>query len=129
MDGGLAIFGLGLFLLGIANLYVRHSYWLAVPVLLLAVVSMGLAFSESKRLREVSLGVGVALLLLTIVALAVGTSWWLPLATFLFAVAYGVLWAEYRFPFFQHVAPGDVPRHSERRFHVHWPWHRRRVTP
>ncbi|AKQ69833.1 hypothetical protein A176_006745 [Myxococcus hansupus] len=130
MDGGLAIFGFGLFLLGIANLYTRHSYWLAVPVLLLSVVSMGLAFSESKRLREVSLGMGIALLVLTLIAVAVGTPWWLPMATFLFAAAYGVLWAEYRFPFFQHVSPGEEPRHhSERRFHVHWPWHRRRVTP
>ena len=129
MDGGLAILGFGLFLLGIANLYTRHSYWLAVPVLLLAVVSMGLAFSESKRLREVSLGLGIALLVLTLIAVAVSTPWWLPMATFLFATAYGVLWAEYRFPFFQHVTPDEVPRHSERRFHVHWPWHRRRVTP
>ncbi|MBL0698390.1 hypothetical protein [Comamonas sp. JC664] len=129
MDGGLAIFGLGLFLLGIANLYTRHSYWLAIPVLLLSVLSMGMAFSESKRLREVALGIGAVLLVLTLVALGVGTPWWLPLATFLFAVAYGTLWAEFRFPFFQHTTPEEAHRHSDRRFHVHWPWHRRRVTP
>ncbi len=129
MDGGLGVLGLGLFLLGIANLYTRHSYWLAVSILLLSVVSMGMAFSESKRLRELSLGLGAALLVLTIIALAVGTSWWLPLATFLFAVAYGVLWAEYRFPFFQHVTEDEVPHHTGKRFHIHWPWHRRRVSP
>ncbi len=128
MDGGLAIFGFGLFLMGIANLYARTSYWLAWVLLALSVVSMGLAFSESKRLREVSLGMGVALLVLTVVALMTGTAWWLTLGTFLFAVAYGVLWAEYRFPFFEHVRPEDVPHH-ERRFHVHWPWHRRRAVP
>ncbi|WP_426756340.1 hypothetical protein [Myxococcus sp. Y35] len=129
MDGGLAVFGFGLFLLGIANLYTRHSYWLAVSVLLLSVISMGMAFSESKRLRELSLGMGVVLLVLTVIALAVGTPFWLPIATFLFAVGYGVLWAEYRFPFFEHVSGDAVPHHTGKRFHVHWPWHRRRATP
>lgn len=128
MDGGLAIFGFGLFLLGIANLYARTSYWLAWVLLALSVVSMGLAFSESKRLREVSLGLGVALGVLAVAGLALGAPWWLALGAFLFAVAYVVLWAEYRFPFFEHVRPEDVPHH-ERRFHVHWPWQRRRAVP
>ncbi|MFP2906417.1 hypothetical protein ACLESD_15410 [Pyxidicoccus sp. 3LFB2] len=131
MDGGLAIFGFGLFLLGIANLYARTSYWMAWVMLALSLVSMGLAFSESKRLREVSLGLGVALLVLTGVAMATGTPWWLSLGAFLFAVAYGVLWAEYRFPYFEHVSPEEAKAQAQARrsHHMHWPWQRRRVTP
>lgn len=127
MDGGLAVFGFGLFLFSIANLYARTTYWMAWVMLALSVVSMGWAFSESKRLREISLGLGVALLLLSIVALAVGAPWWLAVGAFLFAVAYGVLWAEYRFAYFEHVRTEDMPHH-ERRFHIHWPWHRRRTA-
>lgn len=130
MDGGLAVFGFGLFLLGIANLYARTSYWMAWVMLVLSLVSMGVAFSESKRLREVSLGLAVALLVLTGVAMALDTPWWLALGSFLFAVAYGVLWAEYRFPYFEHVGPGEASAHAQtRRFHMHWPWQRRRITP
>jgi hypothetical protein len=130
MDGGLAVFGFGLFLLGIANLYARTSYWMAWVMLALALVSMGLAFSESKRLREVSLGLGAVLLVLTGVAMATGTPWWLSLGSFLIAVAYGVLWAEYRFSYFEHVGPEEARPHAQaRRFHLHWPWQRRRVTP
>ncbi len=130
MDGGLAIFGFGLFLLGIANLYARTSYWMAWVMLALSLVSMGLAFSESKKLREVSLGLSIALLLLTGVAMATATPWWLALGAFLFAVAYGVLWAEYRYPFFEHVSADEAKAHAQaRRFHMHWPWQRRRVTP
>lgn len=129
MDGGLAIFGFGLFLLSIANLYARDNHALALVTLILSVLSMGMAFSESKRLREWSLGLGVALLVATGVALAMGTAWWLTLGTFLFAVAYGVLWAEYRFPFFEHVTREEAAHLHERRFHMHWPWHRRRILP
>jgi hypothetical protein len=126
MDGGLAIFGFGLFMLSIANLFARVSHWLAFATLALAVLSMGMAFSESRRLREISLGLSVALLVLAVVALATGTAWWLTLGIFLFAVAFAVLWAEYRFAYFEHVGPGDVPHHA-RRFHM--PWHRRRAVP
>lgn len=133
MDGGLAIFGFGLFLLGIANLYARTSYWLAWVLLAVSLVSMGLAFSESKRLREASLGLGAVLLVLSGVAVATDTPWWLALGTFLFAVAYGVLWAEHRYPFFEHVTSDEAKAHArarqERRFHLHWPWSRRRITP
>ena len=133
MDGGLAVFGFGLFLLGIANLYARTSYWLAWVLLAISLVSMGVAFSESKRLREISLGLGVTLLVLSIVAMATGTPWWLSLFTFVFAVAYGLLWAEYRYAFFGHISPEEAAAHErahqERRFHVHWPWHRRRAMP
>jgi hypothetical protein len=130
MDGGLAVFGFGLFLLGIANLYARTSYWMAWVMLALSLVSMGLAFSESKRLREVSLGMSVVLLVLSGVAMATGVPWWLALGAFLFAVAYGVLWAEFRFPFFEHVGPEEAKAHAQaRRFHMHWPWQRRRVAP
>lgn len=128
MDGGLAIFGFGLFLLGIANLYARTSYWMAWVMLALSLVSMGLAFSESKRLREVSLGMAIVLLVLSGVAMATGTPWWLALGAFLFAVAYGVLWAEFRFAYFEHLGPGEAtraPAHA-RRLHMHWPWQRRR---
>jgi hypothetical protein len=130
MDGGLAVFGFGLFLLGIANLYARTSYWMAWVMLALSLVSMGLAFSESKKLREVSLGMSVVLLVLSGVAMATGVPWWLALGSFLFAVAYGVLWAEFRFAYFEHVGPEEAQAHAHaRRFHMHWPWQRRRVTP
>ncbi|QSQ21149.1 hypothetical protein JY651_39070 [Pyxidicoccus parkwayensis] len=129
MDGGLAVFGFGLFLLGIANLYARTSYWMAWIMLALSLVSMGLAFSESKRLREVSLGMSIVLLVLSGVAVATGARWWLALAAFLFAVAYGVLWAEFRYAFFEHISPEEAKAHAHaRRFHVHWPWHRRRTV-
>ncbi|MBU8895614.1 hypothetical protein DRW03_19980 [Corallococcus sp. H22C18031201] len=126
MDGGLAVFGFGLFILSIANLYARSAFWLAWSTLALSLIAMGMAFSESKRLREWSLGIAVALGVLTLVALVTGTAWWLTLATFLFAAAFGILWAEYRFPYFEHVSPTEA--HSERRFHVHWPWHRRHTA-
>ncbi|WP_426748486.1 hypothetical protein VZQ01_18220 [Myxococcus faecalis] len=129
MDGGLAIFGFGLFLLSIAGLYARTAYGLVVALLVLAVASMGMAFSESKKLRELSLGVSIALLLLATVSLATGTVWWLTLGTFLFAVAFGVLWAEFRFSAFGNVRREDLPVHQHppaRRMNVHWPWHRRR---
>ncbi|MBJ6760532.1 hypothetical protein JGU66_07135 [Myxococcaceae bacterium JPH2] len=127
MDGGLAVFGFGLFLLSIANLYARSAFWLAWSTLALALIAMGMAFSESKRLREWSLGIAVALGVLTLVALVSGTAWWLTLATFLFAAAFGILWAEYRFAYFEHVSPTEAHA-SERRFHVHWPWHRRHTA-
>ncbi|WP_342377915.1 hypothetical protein NVS55_01255 [Myxococcus stipitatus] len=131
MDGGLAVFGFGLFLLSIAALYARTGYWMAVSVLVLSLISMGMAFSESKKLRTLSLGLSIALLVLATVGLAVGTVWWLPLAAFLFAVAYAVLWAEYRFAFFGNVKQADLPAHpaTSRRMHVHWPWQRRRSVP
>ncbi|HYH94712.1 hypothetical protein, partial [Hyalangium sp.] len=121
MDGGLALFGLGLFLLSIAGLYVRSSFGLAWFLLAAALVSMGMAFSESKRLREVSLGLGVALLGAALVSLIVGAMWWMVLGTFLFSAAYVVLWAEFRFPSFGHVTADQVPHHARGRWRIHWP--------
>ncbi|RKH03147.1 hypothetical protein D7V97_26915 [Corallococcus sp. CA053C] len=126
MDGGLAIFGFGLFLLSIANLFARTSYWLAWPLLLISMVTMGMAFSESKRLRNVSLGASAVLAVLGIIAWATGTPWWLTLAVFLFAVAFGMLWAEFRYTYFGHVTQEQLP-HRAKRGPVHWPWQRRRV--
>ncbi|WP_224369086.1 hypothetical protein [Hyalangium versicolor] len=120
MDGGLALFGFGLFLLSIAGLYVRSAFGLAWFMLAVALVSMGMAFSESKRLREVSLGLGVLLLGATVVGLIAGVLWWMALGAFLFSMAYLVLWAEFRFPFFGHVSAEQVPHH-ERRWRIHWP--------
>ncbi|GMT97632.1 hypothetical protein KH5H1_17510 [Corallococcus caeni] len=127
MDGGLAIFGFGLFLLSIASLYARTAYWLAWPLLAISMLAMGMAFSESKRLRDLSLGVAAVLGVLFIAALATGTVWWLTLAVFLFAVAFGMLWAEFRFEYFGHVTRQELPHHHARRGPVHWPWQRRRV--
>lgn len=121
MDGGLAIFGFGLFLLSIAGLYVRSAFGLAWFLLALSLVSMGLAFSESKRLREVSLGMGVVLLGTVVVSLIAGVMWWMVLATFLFSMAYLVLWAEFRFPFFGNVTAEQVPHHERGRWRIHWP--------
>lgn len=121
MDGGLALFGFGLFLLSIAGLYVRSSFGLAWFVLAVSLVSMGMAFSESKRLREISLGMGIALLVAAVVSLIVGAVWWMVLGTFLFAVAYMVLWAEFRFPGFGHITPEQVPHHERGRWRIHWP--------
>ena len=121
MDGGLALFGFGLFLLSIAGLYVRSSFGLAWYLLAAALVSMGMAFSESKRLREVSLGLGVALLAGSLVSLIVGAVWWMVLGTFLFAVAYVVLWAEFRFVAFGNITQDQVPHHTKGRWRIHWP--------
>jgi hypothetical protein len=126
MDGGLAIFGFGLFLLSIAGLYVRSSFGLAWFLLAAAIVSMGMAFSESKRLREVSLGLGVALLAASVVSLLAGALWWMVLGATLFAAAYIVLWAEFRFVAFGHIPPEQVPHHS-RRWRIHWPRRAHRV--
>lgn len=126
MDGGLAILGFGLFMLSIANLYARSAHWLAWPVLAISMLTMGMAFSESKRLREVPLWVAAALGVLFIISLATGTVWWLSLAMFLFTVAFGLLWAEFRFEYFGHVTRQELPHHA-RRGPVHWPWQRRRV--
>lgn len=121
MDGGLAIFGFGLFLLSIAGLYARSAFGLALFVLALSLVSMGMAFSESKRLREMSLGIGVLLLGATIVSLIAGVVWWMVLGTAVFAVAFGVLWAEFRFTTFGNVTADQVPQHEHGRWRIHWP--------
>lgn len=121
MDGGLALFGFGLFLLSIAGLYVRSSFGLAWALLAAGLVSMGMAFSESKHLREVSLGLGVALLAASVVSLFLGAVWWMVLGTFLFAAAYFVLWAEFRFVAFGHITPEQVPHHDRSRWRLHWP--------
>ena len=116
MDGGLGLFGLGLFLLSIALLYAREALMLALPLLGLSLLSMGLAMSESPRRREVALGVGVACELSALVSLAFAVSWWWVVATALFGVAYLVLWAEFRFAFFEHLPPaGGPPRDGEAR--------------
>ena len=65
---------------------------------------MGFAMSESSRRREVALGIGVACEVAALVSLAFAVSWWWVLATALFGLAYGVLWAEFRFAFFNHVS-------------------------
>jgi hypothetical protein len=127
MDGGLAVLGFGLFIFSIANLYARSAYGLAWFVLALSLVSMGMAFSESKNLRSMSLGLGVALFLGTIVALIAGVTWWLTLGTFLFGVAYMFLWAEFRFPAFGNVRAEDVPHHPPGRWRIHLPFRRQRV--
>ncbi|MBM7112761.1 hypothetical protein [Archangium primigenium] len=113
MDGGLGLFGLGLFLLSIALLYAREALGLAGVLLVLSVVSMGFAMSESSRRRDLALGVGVTCLVSSLVSVAFAVSWWWVLATALFGVAYLVLWAEFRFAFFQHMpqeaGPGATP--------------------
>jgi hypothetical protein len=121
MDGGLALFGFGLFLLSIAGLYVRSSFGLAWFLLAAALVSMGMAFSESKRLREISLGLGGALLAAAVVSLIAGAVWWMVLGTFLFAAAYVVLWAEFRFVGFGHITQEQVPHHARGWWRIHWP--------
>jgi hypothetical protein len=121
MDGGLALFGFGLFLLSIAGLYVRSAFGLAWFLLAVSLVSMGMAFSESKRLREVSLALGAVLLVAGVVSLIMGVMWWMVLGTFAFAAAYLVLWAEFRYAFFGNVPPGQAPQHAHRRWRIHWP--------
>ncbi len=121
MDGGLAIFGFGLFLLSIAGLYARSAFGLAWFLLAVALVSMGMAFSESKRLRELSLGLGVVLIVAAAVSFFAGVVWWMALGTFLFGVAFSVLWAEFRFPAFGNITPDQVPHHTHRRWRIHWP--------
>jgi hypothetical protein len=117
MDGGLGLFGLGLFLLSIALLYAREAFGLAWLLLAMSLASMGLAMSESPRRREVALGIGVVCVLSALVSLAFAVSWWWVVATAVFGVAYLVLWAEFRFPFFQHVpqeAAGPGTHHARR---------------
>ena len=103
MDGGLGLFGLGLFLLSIALLYAREAFGLAWLLLAMSLVSMGLAMSETPRRRDVALGIGVVCVVSALVSLAFGVSWWSVVATAIFGVAYIVLWAEFRFAYFQHV--------------------------
>jgi hypothetical protein len=121
MDGGLAIFGFGLFLLSIAGLYARSAFGLAWFLLAVGLVSMGMAFSESKRLRELSLGLGGLLILASAVSLFMGVVWWMALGTFLFGVAFAVLWAEFRFLAFGNITADQVPHHAARRWRLHWP--------
>ena len=123
MDGGLGLFGLGLFLLSIALLYARQAFGLAWLLLALSLVSMGFAMSESPRRRELALGIGVVCLGAALVSLATAVSWWWVVATATFGVAYLVLWAEFRFPFFQHVpqqaaGTGTPTPHHARRFRL-----------
>ena len=127
MDGGLAIFGFGLFLLSIAGLYARSAFGLAWFLLAVALVSMGMAFSESKRLRELSLGLSGLLIAAAAVSLFMGVTWWMALGTFLFGVAFAVLWAEFRFPAFGNVTADQVPHHTHRRWRIHWPRRMHRV--
>ena len=127
MDGGLAIFGFGLFLLSIAGLYARSAFGLALFVLALSLVSMGMAFSESKRLREVSLGLGVLLLGAAIVSLIVGVVWWMVLGTAIFAVGFGVLWAQFRFASFGNVTAEQAAPREHSRWRLPWPRRAHRV--
>jgi hypothetical protein len=126
MDGGLAVFGVGLFLFAIANLYNRTGDWLAWLSLALSIGVMGMAFSESKHLRTTSLAVGGVMLALGIVGLIAGLSWWQWLGAAAFGVAFLVLWAEFSFPAFGRVRAEDVPHHTPRR-RWHLPLRRQRV--
>lgn len=119
MDGGLGLLGLGLFLLSIANLYVRGHWLLAVALMLASLVSMGYAFSESTRRREVSLGLGVALLLVALAALISGVGTWRWLSTAAFGAAFVLLWAEFRFPAFGNVPATSRPARTGRRRLLH----------
>lgn len=113
MDGGLGLFGLGLFLLSIALLYAREAFGLAWLLLAMALVSMGFAMTDTPRRREIALGIGVVCVGSALVSLAFSVAWWWLVATAIFGVAYLVLWAEFRFPFFQHMqqeAPGPASR-------------------
>jgi len=123
MDGGLGLFGLGLFLLSIALLYARTAFGLAWTLLALSLVSMGFAMSESPRRRELALGIGVVCMAAALVSLATGVTWWWVVASAVFGVAYLVLWAEFRFPFFQHIpqeaaGPATGSTHHARRFRL-----------
>lgn len=127
MDGGLAIFGFGLFLLSIAGLYARSAFGLAWFLLAMALVSMGMAFSESKRLRELSLGLGAVLIVAAAVSFFAGVTWWMALGTLIFGVAFSVLWAEFRFPAFGNITADQVPHHAPGRWRIHWPRRMHRV--
>jgi hypothetical protein len=127
MDGGLAIFGFGLFLFSIANLYSRSAYVLGWVLLALSLVSMGMAFSESKNLRNVSLGLGGGLLVAAIVSAIAGVVWWQWVGTLAFSIAFGLLWAEFRYPAFGNVRAEDVPPHAPGRWRIHLPHRRQRV--
>lgn len=127
MDGGLALFGFGLFLLSIASLYVRSAFGLAWFLLAVSLISMGTAFSESKRLGTVSLVLGGVLLVAAVVSLLAGVMWWLVLGTFLFATAYVVLWAEFRYSFFGNVPPKQAPHPPRGRWRLPWPRRAHRV--
>ncbi|MCI0570355.1 MAG: hypothetical protein L0Y66_06365 [Myxococcaceae bacterium] len=108
MDGGLAIFGLGLFLFAVANLYIGANWGVAWVVLALSVLSMGMAFSEYRGRRNVALGMGAVLLLLELWAAIARAPWWIQVLLVAFAAAYFMLWAEYRFPVFGHVGEGET---------------------
>ncbi|XXF78406.1 hypothetical protein P2318_01230 [Myxococcaceae bacterium GXIMD 01537] len=127
MDGGLAVFGFGLFLFSIANLYARSAYGLAWVLLALSLVAMGMAFSESKNLRLVSLGLGVVLLAAGLISLIAGVTWWLWVGTMAFGAAFLLLWAEFRFPVFGHVRAEDVPPPGTTRRRLHVPFRHRRA--
>lgn len=121
MDAGLGLFGLGLFLLSIALLYARTAFGLAWALLAMSLVSMGFAMSETPRRRDIALGIGVACVVAAVASLATGVAWWWVVATGVFGVAYLVLWAEFRFPYFQHVpqqAAGTTPHHARRFFRL-----------
>lgn len=121
MDAGLGLFGLGLFLLSIALLYARTAFGLAWALLAMALVSMGFAMSETPRRRDIALGLGAGCVVAALVTLALGVDWWWVVATGVFGVAYLVLWAEFRFPFFQHVpqqTAGPRTHHTRRLFRM-----------
>lgn len=127
MDGGLAVFGFGLFLFSIANLYARTNYVLAWLLLALSLVAMGVAFSESRKLRTISLGLGGALLVTALVALIAGLTWWTWLGTLIFGAAFMLLWAEFRFPAFGNVRAEDTPHEAHGRRRLHRPFRRQRA--
>jgi hypothetical protein len=108
MDAGFAIFGIGLFLIFMTNLFVQGPLLLSVALIALALTACGLAFSERPHRREWALGISVAALLLAALSTLSGGRWWMGLALAAASIAFGILWAEYRFPAFGRVPfPAD----------------------
>lgn len=117
MDTGFGLLGFGLFLFAISNFYARVGQPLAWVVFLLSLVAMGYTFSEKSTgtRRTVALGLAVAMAVLAIVGIAVGLPAWSWLLSIGFAVGFAVLWAEFRFSFFEHLGEEQVVvRHDER---------------
>jgi cation transport ATPase len=112
LDGGLGIFGLGLFLFFISNLYAGlDSAWGGAWVILaLSLVSMGYAFADAPlaKRRNLALGMGVVMLLLEVWAAILGVAWWIQVLNVVFAGAYIIIWAEYRFSAFGHVTGAEA---------------------
>ena len=117
MDAGFGLLGFGLFLFAISNFYARVGQPLAWVVFLLSLVAMGYTFSEkgTGTRRMVALGLAVAMAVLAILGIVVRVPAWSWLLSFGFAVGFTLLWAEFRFPFFEQLGEEQVVvRHDER---------------